>query len=168
MSTLEWDAACYYLGHALTVAGELEAAEEMLSLASRSGSARVRANALNALGAIRFYRNDLVGAEQLYREAIEAAAAADCVVVMPVPQANIGEVLVAQGRYDEAESVLLAAEPKIRQMIRTDLHFVYECLYRVYQGRGESDLANSHLEQAIQAAGDIGNTVAQRRLRTLR
>jgi predicted Zn-dependent protease len=80
---------------------------------------------------------------------------------------NLGEMLVAQGRFDEAESVLLAAERMMQQLERPNVHLVYEYLSRLYDGRGETDLADSNLQRAIQAAGEIGDTETQERLRTI-
>ncbi len=79
--------------------------------------------------------------------AVEAAHAA----------ANIGEVLVNQGRYDEAEEPLVSARRTYAAtQFDEGIAFVEVLLGRMYGLRGDLDRSEDHLQSAIEASARLG------------
>ncbi|MCB9761508.1 MAG: tetratricopeptide repeat protein [Alphaproteobacteria bacterium] len=82
----------------------------------RVGEAEMR----NGLGEVHRYRRDLVAAEREYREAMNVFVEIDSAKIL-VPQLNLGLVLMARGRWEEAEDLFEQARPVIERRGRASL-----------------------------------------------
>jgi tetratricopeptide (TPR) repeat protein len=116
----------------------LELYRELGDLVSQGG-------VLNNLGAIAYYAGRWNEALDLYGQALTSWQQAGDTRSVSLASFNIGEILSAQGRLDEAEPLLLEAERASRA------------------GGGESDIAESMLETALLEArqGNVEPALAQ-------
>lgn len=93
-------------------AGELEGDTAMthlpraLELYDRAGDELSKSKVLNVLGARAYYRGDWTTAAALYEQAGAAAEAAGDVVGAAIETANAAEVLIDQGRLDDARPLI--------------------------------------------------------------
>ena len=150
-AVMDW--AHYMLGQpelATNSAGALEIYE-------REGRLDSAASVSINLGGFAFYAGDWEGALQLYRTAGDLADRAGNTAESAVAMSNIGELLVNQGRYDEAAPVLEEARRTFVASGFADLlAFTDLQLGRLYRRLGELAQSRSHLESALRVATDLG------------
>ena len=100
------------LDYALVMLGDLEAAvnsERSLEIYRRHAMLEEEALIAQNLGVYEFWRGNWEAALERYREGRESVNRIGNAVAAAHAAANIGEVLVNQGRFDEAEEPLVAA-----------------------------------------------------------
>jgi class 3 adenylate cyclase/tetratricopeptide (TPR) repeat protein len=97
--------------------GEFEEAEklfeEALAILAESGGAVLRGKLLNQLACVAWAKRDLSRAERLLRDAIRVLSAIQDRGTLCESQRMLGEVLLEQGRVDEAERFALASRETV-------------------------------------------------------
>jgi class 3 adenylate cyclase/tetratricopeptide (TPR) repeat protein len=150
-AVMDW--AHYMLGQADLAtysAGALEIYE-------REGRLDSAASVSVNLGGFAFYAGDWDGALRLYRTAGDLADRAGNTAESAVAMSNIGELLVNQGRYDEAAPVLEDARRTFVASGFADLlAFTDLQLGRLYRRLGDLSRSRTHLESALGVARDLG------------
>jgi tetratricopeptide (TPR) repeat protein len=115
------------------------------------------ANVSTNLGAIAYWAGDWSGALDNYRQCIDASARAGNVLAAAHGEANIGEVLVNQGRCDEARVPLEEAKRTYRATgFSEGVVFTNILLGRMHAIEGDLDESESALKSAIATAGELG------------
>jgi tetratricopeptide (TPR) repeat protein len=103
-------------GHARLRQGQLADAERAYRAAVASaldgGAAEEEVDALNGLGALRFFGGDLAGAEAIFTEALHAAERWDLVHVEGYVQTNLAEAQLRLGKTEEAAGRLRVARAR--------------------------------------------------------
>jgi DNA-binding SARP family transcriptional activator len=89
--------------------GALEALEESVSRAERSGSVRQRTWSRSMVGRVHLLRDDLAQAELVLRETVATARAERWMAFLPWPASMLGETRLRMGDLDEAADLLEGA-----------------------------------------------------------
>lgn len=111
----------------------------------------------NNLGYLAYFDGRWNDALDHYERSSEGAARLGNVVDAAYPEVNVGEVLVNQRRYEDAEKRLTNAVRVLRATGENSMaSFAEMLLARVYIERGELDRAEATLSRVIDEASDIG------------
>ncbi|QIG39262.1 AAA family ATPase [Microbacterium sp. 4R-513] len=145
-SELEGDAGMIHLSRALELYDETN---DELS----------KGKVLSLLGVRAYYRGDWTTAAALYEQARAAHEAAGDVVGSALESANASEILIDQGRIDEARPLVAEA---LRVFEATDnpylISFMKSFSGRIAQQAGDTDGAISAFRAAAQGFGSLGET----------
>ena len=99
-----------HLGRSLCMLGRFDEAEHVAerarSLEETLGGPVPRLHLAQVLARVHAHRGDLVEAERLAREAVAGSEQTDLLDEQCLTLCDLGEVLAAAGRYDEAEAAL--------------------------------------------------------------
>ncbi len=144
------------LDYSLVMLGDLTAAtnsERSLEIYREHGRLDQEGQVAQNLGVMAYWRGDWVGALEFYREGRTALDRVGNVVEVARADSNIGEVLVNQGRFDEAEEPLFSAR-RVHAASGFDegIAFVDILIGRMFGLRGELDQSSQYLESAIAAS----------------
>lgn len=141
------------LDYALVMTGDLAGAtnsEKSLEIYRRLGMAEDEAKIAPNLGAYEYWRGNWNQALRLYEEGRATLERLGNVVDAAHTAANIGEVLVNQGRFDEAQEPLMTARRTYAASgFGEGLAFVDVLIGRMHGLRGDLDAADSSLRSAI-------------------
>ncbi|MDJ0791716.1 MAG: adenylate/guanylate cyclase domain-containing protein [Acidimicrobiia bacterium] len=148
------------MDYALVMLGRVDEAvhsERSLEIYRTSGMLGDEAATAANLGAYDYWRGDWTGALERYEEGRASLEKLGNNVNAAETAANIGEVLVNQGRFDEAEEPLVTAR---RTYVASDFSegvaFVDVLLGRMHGQRGDQELAERYLRSAIDLSRGLG------------
>ena len=136
--------------------GEAVLAPRALAIFEELGDLPRQAAALNNLGAAAYFGGDWAGAIAYYERSAEASRRSGNEVQAALGDMNTGELLVNQGRLDEAEPILQAALRVLHASGSDAAHFAEMQLGRVALERGDLALAEQLMTHAQQDAAAIG------------
>ena len=146
--------------YALVMLGDLDAAvhsNDALDIYRRNGRLEEEALIAQNLGVYEYWRGNWELALTRYDEGRQTLTRLGNAVEAAHAAANIGEVLVNQGRYDEAEEPLVSARRTYAAtQFDEGIAFVEVLLGRMYGLRGDLDRSEGHLKAAIVAASKLG------------
>ncbi len=111
-------------------------AERALELYEELGDLQGQAATANNLGVIAFFESRWEETLERYREAVESDRRTGRLLGAALTEANIAEVLVSQGRLDEAEPLLRNAVRVLRASDDAGVPFVEMHLGRLFDGPG--------------------------------
>jgi DNA-binding SARP family transcriptional activator/tetratricopeptide (TPR) repeat protein len=123
-------------------AGSRPWAEFAMEVAPRAGSDRAMAAAFAAAGAVASMNNEVPRTEELFRQAVAAADRAGDPLIAARFQADLGYVLILEGRYLDALDSLDAAVRLARALGRSTFLALAHC------DRGFAHMGLGHLEEA--------------------
>ncbi|HXG77705.1 MAG TPA: tetratricopeptide repeat protein, partial [Gaiellaceae bacterium] len=133
--------------------GEIDQAEALLSeaagLFAEAGIADGEAYALGWLGWSAFVRGDLARAERLFRDVVRILTPLEDRGFLPEGQRGLAEVLLAQGRVEEAERLALAARDTVSPWDITSRASTTMALGLVRAAQGRDEEAESLLREAL-------------------
>jgi class 3 adenylate cyclase/tetratricopeptide (TPR) repeat protein len=115
-----------------------------------------QATVANNLGAIAYYDNRWDETLEWYGQAAERNRELGMVLAAGINEANAGEVLVNQGRLDEAEPVLRRAVRVLRASDSAETPFAEMHLARLLTARGDVDVAEELLRAVVEQCRTIG------------
>ena len=148
------------LDYALVMLGDLDAAvnsERSLEIYRRHAMLEEEALIAQNLGVYEYWRGNWETALERYQEGRETVTRLGNAVEAAHAAANIGEVLVNQGRFDEAEEPLVAARRTyVASGFDEGIAFVDVLLGRMYGLRGDLGRSKELLESAIEASKRLG------------
>src|SRR5205823_12419824 len=124
---------------------ELEAAREHLA---EAGAAWSLGRTLNFAAWVARYRGDALRAERLFRESIRVLAGLEDRATLCESQRGLAELLLAEGRVDEAERYALAARDTVGPHDETSLSTTSMALGLVRAAQGRDDEAEDLLREA--------------------
>jgi tetratricopeptide (TPR) repeat protein len=144
------------LDYSLVMLGDLDSAtnsHESLEIYRRNAKLDEEGQVAQNLGVYAYWRGDWASALEMYREGRETLDRVGNIVEAARADANIGEVLVNQGRFDEAEEPLFSAR-RIYAASGFDegIAFVDVLIGRMYGLRGDLEQSARYLESAIDAS----------------
>jgi class 3 adenylate cyclase/tetratricopeptide (TPR) repeat protein len=123
----------------------------------RLGALQEEAGVANNLGGFSYFKGDWGEALEYYSRGQKAAKRVGNMVDAASTGANIAEVLLNQGRYDEAESPLLEARRVyLASGFFEGVAFTELLLGRMYGIQGDHDAAQATLRTSIQHLEDLG------------
>ncbi len=123
----------------------------------RLGALQEEAGVANNLGGFSYFKGDWGGALEYYSRGQKAAKRVGNMLDAASTGANIAEVLLNQGRYDEAESPLLEARRVfLASGFFEGVAFTELLLGRMYGIQGDHDAAQATLRTSIQHLEDLG------------
>jgi class 3 adenylate cyclase/tetratricopeptide (TPR) repeat protein len=125
-------------------------AQRALELYEMLGDLEGQADMANNLGVIAYFDNRWDETLERYRQSVEADRSIGRLIDAAMSEANIGEVLVNQGRLDEAEPVLRNALRVLRASNYGAAPFVEMHLGRLLVARGEFDDAERLLRSGVE------------------
>ncbi|MBD3942150.1 AAA family ATPase [Microbacterium sp. NEAU-LLC] len=132
-----------------------------LELYGRAGDELSKSKVYNVLGARAYYRGDWTTAAALYEQAGAAAEAAGDVVGAAIERANAAEVLIDQGRLDEARPLVTDS---LRVFTASDnpylVAFVTGFAGRIAHRSGDLDSARDCFRAAADGFAALGETDA--------
>ena len=149
-SVIDW--ALIVLGRA----GEAVLAQRALAIFEELGDLSRQAAALNNLGAAAYFSGDWTAAIAYYERSAEASRRSGNEVQAALGAMNTGELLVNQGRLDEAEPILQEALRVLQASGSDAAHFAEMQFGRVALERGDLRLAERLMTHAQQDAAAIG------------
>lgn len=129
--------------------GKAEWASRALALYETLGDLEGQADMANNLGVIAYYDSRWDETVEWYRQAIDADRRIGNLLDAAMTEANIGEVLVNQGRLDEAEPLLRNAVRVLRASDYGAAPFVEMHLARLLTARGGFDAAEALLRSGV-------------------
>ncbi len=144
------------LDYSMVMLGELEGATnstKSLEIYRTNGRLNQEGQVAQNLGVYAYYRGDWKAALDLYTEGRLTLEKVGNMVEAARADANIGEVLVNQGRFDEAEEPLFSAR-RINAASGFDegIAFVDVLIGRMYGLRGDLERSSEYLNSAIEAS----------------
>lgn len=125
-------------------------AQRALELYEAVGDLAGQADMANNLGVIAYFDNRWDETIERYRQAIEADRSIGNLLDAAMSEANIGEVLVNQGRLDEAEPLLRNAVRVLRASDYGAAPFVEMHLGRLLTARGDFEEAERLLRAGVE------------------
>jgi class 3 adenylate cyclase/predicted ATPase len=125
-------------------------AQRALELYEAVGDLEGQADMANNLGVIAYFDNRWDETIERYRQAIEADRSIGNLLDAAMSEANIGEVLVNQGRLEEAEPLLRNAVRVLRASDYGAAPFVEMHLGRLLTARGEFEEAERLLRAGVE------------------
>ena len=136
--------------------------EESRGLFNETGAVLPYARATNLLARVRWREGDLVRAERLYREAIKLLTSLEDRGSLCESQRQLAQVLLAQGRVDDAERLALASIETVGpQDVSSEATTRMALgLVRAVQRRDEE--AEKLLREAVEVIGDVGYLPVER------
>ena len=150
------DWACLVLGHP----EDAVFAEKALTIAERIGHLDAAGIVMNNLGGKAYFAGDWDLALEMYEKSRDARIRTGNSMEAAWTAANIGELLISRGRFDEAEPVLKEAIRTLRASEAIDgALFAETQLGRLELERGEFDRAIELLEAARNESIEQGQTV---------
>ncbi len=141
--------AIFLAGVLLGDPGKAEWANRALELYEGLGDLEGQADMANNLGVIAYFDSRWDDTLEWYRRAIDADRRIGNLLDAAMTEANIGEVLVNQGRLDEAEPLLRDAVRVLRASDYGAAPFVEMHLGRLLTARGEFDSAEQLLRSGV-------------------
>ena len=141
--------AVFLAGVLLGEPGKAEWAGRALELYETLGDLEGQADMANNLGVIAYFDSRWDETLEWYRQAIDADRRIGNVLDAAMTEANIGEVLVNQGRLDEAEPLLRNAVRVLRASDYGAAPFVEMHLARLLTAQGGFDAAESLLRSGV-------------------
>ena len=141
--------AIFLAGVLLGEPGKAEWANRALELYESLGDLEGQADMANNLGVIAYFDNRWDETLEWYRVAIDADRRIGNLLDAAMTEANIGEVLVNQGRLDEAEPLLRNAVRVLRASDYGAAPFVEMHLGRLLTARGDFDAAEVLLRGGV-------------------
>jgi class 3 adenylate cyclase/tetratricopeptide (TPR) repeat protein len=141
--------AIFLAGVLLGEPGKAEWAGRALELYETLGDLEGQADMANNLGVIAYFDNRWDETLEWYRQAIDADRRIGNLLDAAMTEANIGEVLVNQGRLDEAEPLLRDAVRVLRASDYGAAPFVEMHLGRLLTARGDFDAAERLLRAGV-------------------
>jgi tetratricopeptide (TPR) repeat protein len=154
-SVVDW--ALIVLGRA----GEAVLAQRALAIFEELGDLSRQAAALNNLGAAAYFSGDWTAAIAYYDRSAEASRRSGNEVQAALGAMNTGELLVNQGRLDEAEPILQEALRVLQASGSDAAHFAEMQFGRVALERGDLRLAERLMTHAQQDAAAIVATMGK-------
>ena len=134
-----------------------EARRALEMLRSLDGHPWQLGRCLNEIGIRAWYADDWDGARRAYQQCHAAFTEAGDLWAAALAEANQAEILVEQGRLDEAEPLLRSALRAGRASAAPGhTAFVLGLLGRLEAHRGRTDVALDHLREARQLYADVG------------
>jgi predicted ATPase/DNA-binding CsgD family transcriptional regulator len=151
------------LGHLHRVNDELEMArsayDEVLKLATATGSAWDMGAALMNLGVVAMVAGDLDRAAELQCEALEVSRALDDIWIMAFAHLYLGQIVLDRGDDERAGELLDTAQRLFSQVgAKLDAPKVHLVLAHLADKRGDVAAAQALLERGLVAAREIGET----------
>ncbi len=129
---------------------EAEAAfDEAAALFEEAGAAWPRARILSKLARIAHRRDDLAAAERLFRDAIRILKSLEDRGTLCESQRGLAQVLIAQGRLDEAEQQALEARRTVGPHDQSSRATTRMALGLVRAAQGEAEEAELLLRDAV-------------------
>jgi tetratricopeptide (TPR) repeat protein len=125
-------------------------ARRALELYEALGDLEGQAAMANNLGLVAYFDSRWDETVERYRQAVESDRSSGRLLEAAMSEANIGEVLVNQGRLDEAEPLLRTAVRVLRASDYGGVPFAEMHLGRLLTARGDFDEA----ERLLRAAGE--------------
>ena len=146
--------------------GELDDAEAALEAArehlAEAGAAWSLGRTLNFAGQVARRKGDLVKAERLFRESIRILAPLEDRGTLCESQRSLAELLLLQGRTDEAERFALAARDTVGPHDVTSLATTAIALAHVRAAQGRHDEAESLFREAEEASEQTDHRLTKR------
>jgi len=137
----------------------LEAAREHLA---EAGAAWSLARTLNFAAWVARHRGDITRAERLFRESIGVLAGLEDRAALCESQRGLAELLLAEGRVDEAERYALAARETVGPHDLTSLATTAMALGKVRAAQGRDEEAEDLLREAVEVASSTQHRICQR------
>jgi tetratricopeptide (TPR) repeat protein len=158
--------ALRYAGQLHLDRGELDAAEAALGAArehlAEAGAAWSLGRTLNHAGWVAKDKGEPVQAERLFRESIRILAPLEDRATLCETQRSLAELLLEEGRIDEAERFALAARETVGPKDVTSLATTAKALGRVRAAQGRDDEAEALLREADETIFTTEHRLAQR------
>ncbi len=137
--------------------GELDEAEAALEAArehlAEAGAAWALGRTLNFAAIVAREKGDVVRSERLFRESIKILAPLEDRATLCESQRSLAELLLAEGRTDEAERYALAARETVGPHDLTSLSTTAIALGHVRAAQGREEEAEQLLREADDTAG---------------
>ena len=137
----------------------LEAAREHLA---EAGAAWSLARTLNFSAWVARHRGEVPRAERLFRESIRVLAGLEDRAALCESQRGLAELLLAEGRVDEAERYALAARETVGPQDLTSLATTAMALGKVRAAQGRDEEAEELLGEAVEIASSTQHRVCHR------
>jgi class 3 adenylate cyclase/tetratricopeptide (TPR) repeat protein len=145
--------------------GELDQAEAALEAArehlAEAGAAWMLGRVLNFAAIVAREKGDTVRAERLFRESIRILAPLEDRATLCESQRSLAELLLSEGRTDEAERYALAARETVGPQDATSLATTAIALGRVRAAQGREDEAEQLLREAYEIIGHTEHRLTQ-------
>ncbi|MGZ4317842.1 MAG: ATP-binding protein [Gaiellaceae bacterium] len=146
--------------------GELEDAEAALEAArehlSEAGAAWTLGRTLNFSGWVARYQGDLTKAERIFRESIRLLTTLEDRATLCESQRSLAELLLAEGRVDEAERFALAARETVGPHDLTSQATTAMSLGLVWAAQGRDEEAEELLREAYETISTTLHRSGQR------
>ncbi|MGZ6729209.1 MAG: tetratricopeptide repeat protein [Gaiellaceae bacterium] len=146
--------------------GELEDAEAALEAArehlSEAGAAWTLGRTLNFSGWVARYQGDLTKAERIFRESIRLLTTLEDRATLCESQRSLAELLLAEGRVDEAERFALAARETVGPHDLTSQATTAMSLGLVWAAQGRDEEAEKLLREAYETISTTLHRSGQR------
>jgi tetratricopeptide (TPR) repeat protein len=145
--------------------GELDEAEAALESArehlAEAGAAWALGRTLNFAAVVAREKGDAVKSERLFRESIRILAPLEDRATLCESQRSLAELLLEEGRTDEAERYALAARETVGPHDLTSLSTTAIALGRVRAAQGRDEEAEELLREAEEISGRTEHRLTQ-------
>jgi tetratricopeptide (TPR) repeat protein len=146
--------------------GELEQADAALEAArehlAEAGAAWSLGRTLSLAGWVARRRGDAVRSERLFRESIRVLAGLEDRATLCESQRGLAELLLAEGRVDEAERYALEARETVGPHDLTSLATTAMALGEVRAAQDRDDEAEGYLREALEISLSTQHRITQR------